>query len=241
MSIRVAYGPKSGVDSAIRSGEIPKGCLIVTNNGEKDSEYMFYSPSGEMKQITSSGKFDSEEELSQYLFANETSGRAQSEVGGRIVTLLEDGVYNAYVIQDNGDKIPFESEALISSVNLSEFKLSTEKKLSIHAISMDKVTGLSEDLAKRLKISDLETHLDNVDRIAILQLNGEALEVDPETRSVNIPLASSERLGLVASSGKQNRVFIEEEGTMRVNNINVNKLVQTAGDTLIFCCGNANT
>ena len=37
----------------------------------------------------------------------------------------------------------------------------------------------------------------------------------------------------------ENKVAVMEDGTMSVNNINVNKLVQTSGDTLVLYGGSA--
>lgn len=55
----------------------------------------------------------------------------------------------------------------------------------------------------------------------------------------SLPAATANRLGMVRSSTLENYVKIHTNGEMEVNTLNVNKLVQTAGDTLILDGGNA--
>lgn len=90
-----------------------------------------------------------------------------------------------------------------------------------------------------------------IDKILI---NGE--EVSPsvngtglgQVSSVNIPLATAEKLGVVKSTaldenGKpvaENAVMVQTDGTMRVGNLNVNKLVQTEGEEFILNGGSAS-
>lgn len=68
--------------------------------------------------------------------------------------------------------------------------------------------------------------------IEVVKLNGVAVSV--EDKEVNIPLASDTIVGLVKGSTKENEIAISTEGTMSVNSLNVNKLVQTEGDMLIL-------
>ena len=55
----------------------------------------------------------------------------------------------------------------------------------------------------------------------------------------NINIANNEELGVVKSSSAENKVAVAEDGTMSVNSLNVNKLVQTDGEELIINCGAA--
>lgn len=59
------------------------------------------------------------------------------------------------------------------------------------------------------------------------------------SKKVTIPKATATKLGLVKGSAAdaENKVSVDSKGEMTVNNINVNKLVQTKGDTLILNCG----
>lgn len=54
-----------------------------------------------------------------------------------------------------------------------------------------------------------------------------------------LPVATLEALGGVKSSEAENGVAVAADGTMSVNSVNVNKLVQTAGDELVLNGGKA--
>ena len=58
-------------------------------------------------------------------------------------------------------------------------------------------------------------------------------------KNVALPLATAAKSGLVKGSAAENGVAIAEDGSMSVNSINVNKLVQTEGEYLILNGGGA--
>lgn len=70
-----------------------------------------------------------------------------------------------------------------------------------------------------------------------IQVNGTEIAISEKT--VNIPLATAARAGLIISSDAENAISVSDTGVATVNSINVNKLVQTAGDELILNGGNA--
>lgn len=108
----------------------------------------------------------------------------------------------------------------------SEFVINPDgKTLSVQAIDMDKITGLSDALAAR----------ENV--IEAVQVNGTALSVSEKT--VNIPLATADAVGLVKSASAENTVAVGADGTMTVNDINISKLTQTSGDVLVLDGGSS--
>lgn len=51
---------------------------------------------------------------------------------------------------------------------------------------------------------------------------------------VVVPIGGLQQLGVVKSSDKENKIAIDEDGTMEVVSLNVNKLVQDDGDYIIF-------
>ena len=139
----------------------------------------------------------------------------------------------------------------------SEFVINPDgKTLSLSAVAMDKVTGLSAALAgkvdaeagKGLSSNDYTTAekeklagiaagaQQNV--IEAIQANGVALPVSE--KAVNLPLATAEAVGLVKSSSAENGVSVAADGLMTVNSVNVSKLTQTAGDLLILDGGDAS-
>lgn len=52
-----------------------------------------------------------------------------------------------------------------------------------------------------------------------------------------IPIATKENFGVVKSSSATNDIAVREDGTMEINEINVNKIVQDSGDTLLLASG----
>lgn len=139
----------------------------------------------------------------------------------------------------------------------SEFVINPDgKTLSLAAVAMDKVTGLSAALAgkvdaeagKGLSSNDYTTaEKEKLASIAAgaqqnvieaIQLNGVALPVSE--KAVNLPLATAEAVGLVKSSIAENGVSVGAGGEMTVNSLNVSKLTQTAGDLLILDGGDAS-
>lgn len=99
--------------------------------------------------------------------------------------------------------------ATINNVNQTDFSLS-DGTLALKNIEMSKVNGL-------------ETALDGV--ITAVQVNGAPLLASDGT--VNIGLAGAGTAGVVVGSADANKVSVGADGTMEVNSLNVDKLVQT--------------
>lgn len=136
-----------------------------------------------------------------------------------------------------------------------EFTVSEEGKLEVKEIAPAKVTGLPDALAGKVdkvegkglsandytneekeKLGGVEAGA-NKNLIEIIKLAGAALNVSE--KAVDIPLAG-ETAGVVTSSTEENKVAVAEDGSMEVNSLNMNKLVQSEGDTLILDGGNAS-
>lgn len=75
------------------------------------------------------------------------------------------------------------------------------------------------------------------DAITGVKVGGTILDII--NKQVNIPVATDTLLGVVMSSVAENKIAVATDGTMEVNSINVNKLVQTDSDTLILNGGNS--
>lgn len=98
-----------------------------------------------------------------------------------------------------------------------------DKILSVKAIDQSKVTGLTAALAGKI-------HEVKVNEVPLLAADG----------SVNIGLATSSAAGVVKGSDAENKVKIDVDGTMEVNSLNINKLVQNAEDVLVLDGGDAS-
>lgn len=71
-----------------------------------------------------------------------------------------------------------------------------------------------------------------VNVIEKVQVNGTDLAISDKT--VNIPLATAQRAGLIISSTDKDSISISDKGVGVVNSLNVNKLYQNTGDELIL-------
>ena len=150
--------------------------------------------------------------------------------------------------------LPENAEAnYVKSVS-DEFTVSAEGKLEVKEIAPAKVTGLPDALAgkvdkvagKGLSANDYtdeeKEKLGGVEAgaqknlIEIIKLANVALNISE--KAVNIPVAGN-TAGVVISSTGENKVAVAEDGSMEVNSLNMNKLVQSDGDTLILDGGNA--
>lgn len=144
----------------------------------------------------------------------------------------------------------------IQSVADGQLAVSPEGQLSVVAIAQSQVAGLTDALAgkvnteagKGLSTNDFTTPLleklngieagAEVNAIESISLNSVPLEISG--KAVNIPIATTGALGVVLSSTAENGVTVQPNGAMEVNSINVNKLVQTEGESLILNGGNAD-
>lgn len=143
----------------------------------------------------------------------------------------------------------------ISSVTEGELAVTPEGELGVVAIAQSKVTGLTEALADKVDVvpgkglstndytNEDKSKLDGivtgaqVNILEVVKINNEALPISE--KAVNIPIATAQALGVVKGSTDENKVSVGVDGTMEVNSLNVNKLTQTSGDTLILNGGNS--
>lgn len=136
-----------------------------------------------------------------------------------------------------------------------EFTVSAEGKLEVKEIAPAKVTGLPDALAgkvdkvegKGLSTNDftneLKEKLDGMNAdgeanvLEAVKLSGTALPITD--KAIDIPTATASALGVVKSTAAENGVAVAEDGTMSVNAVNINKMVQTEGETLILDGGSS--
>ena len=78
----------------------------------------------------------------------------------------------------------------------------------------------------------------NVNLIEAIKAGETSLQI--ANKVVTIPVATASALGLVKGSDAENSVSVSTDGSMTVNSLNVNKLVQTDGEFLILDGGNAS-
>ena len=192
-------------------------------------------------------------DLSGYLTTETASATyaTKTELGNKV-----DKVTGSSLVQDTLIT-KLEGLANIKSVQEGQLAVDGSGNLSVTAISQDIVTGLSDALAGKVNVEagkglstndftdDLMSKLEGiaagaqVNVLEAVQVNGTALQITG--KAVNIPIATAQALGVVMSSTDENKVAVGTDGTMEVNSVNVSKLVQTAGDTLILDGGTSTS
>lgn len=85
------------------------------------------------------------------------------------------------------------------------------------------------------KVSGLTTALDS--KLEGVTIDGADLPITE--KKVAIPMATASQLGLVKGSTAENKVKVNADGTMELNKVNANKLVQTAGEWIVLKGGTA--
>lgn len=127
-----------------------------------------------------------------------------------------DKVEGSSLVEDT-DIAKLKALATINGVT-EELEIAEETNiLGVKAIGQDKITGLSDSLNSKLSGVTLGT-----------------TPLSPSDGVVTVPIATSAAIGVVKSVSTENGIAVSTDGSMTVNNINVDKLVQTDGTELIL-------
>ena len=140
---------------------------------------------------------------------------------------------NATAISDEATRAKAAEKANADAIAAETTRAETAEKANADAIAELKKADYAGITSE--KIAQWDAAQPNV--IEKIQVNGTEIAISEKT--VNIPLATAARAGLIVSSDAENAISVSDTGVATVNNINVNKLVQTAGDELILNGGKA--
>lgn len=140
---------------------------------------------------------------------------------------------NATAISDETTRAKAAEKANADAIAAETIRAETAEKANADAIAELKKADYAGITSE--KIAKWDAAQANV--IEKIQVNGTEIAISEKT--VNIPLATAARAGLIVSSNAENAISVSDTGIATVNSINVNKLVQTAGDELILNGGNA--
>lgn len=140
---------------------------------------------------------------------------------------------NATAISNEATRAKAAEKANADAIAAETTRAETAEKANADAIAELKKADYAGITSE--KIAQWDAAQPNV--IEKIQVNGTEIAISEKT--VNIPLATAARAGLIVSSDAENAISVSDTGVATVNNINVNKLVQTAGDELILNGGNA--
>lgn len=126
MGIRVAYGPRNNIKAAIANGIVPVDSIIITSDEQNTAELMFYDDKTKLKHIVSKTKFGSVDAAMQYA--------AENSCAGNIITILDGGKYQAFIVQPDNTLSPVGSGSILPE---SESLLSRIEKLEDNSHSHD--------------------------------------------------------------------------------------------------------
>lgn len=140
---------------------------------------------------------------------------------------------NATAISDEATRAKAAEKVNADAIAAETTRAETAEKANADAIAELKKADYAGITSE--KIAQWDAAQPNV--IEKIQVNGTEIAISEKT--VNIPLATAARAGLIVSSDAENAISVSDTGVATVNNINVNKLVQTAGDELILNGGKA--
>lgn len=142
------------------------------------------------------------------------------------------------VLSEFVGEIPEGSAAttLVDYVNKKTEGIATDSALAELQAQVNSNTEKANATEKTL--ADLVAVTPEKNKIESILINQVALPI-AEDRSVSLPGATLEALGLVKGSEAENGIYINDDFTMTINNVNVNKLVQTDGEELVLNCGGA--
>lgn len=143
-------------------------------------------------------------------------------------TLAEYGITDAYTKTETEGRI---QEVLDGLSDTSETAASVSQALETYKTSNDARVDTIED-----KLSGIAEGA-QVNILEAIKINGVAQAITD--KAVNIPIATDTLLGVVMGSDAENKVSVAEDGTMEINSVNVNKLVQDENTALILNGGSA--
>ena len=162
----------------------------------------------------------------------------------------DDGSFHIDYLDSDGNlkrkQINGKEAEMLTGYSISTLLNSNDTEIPTSQAVFVAIEGTIEEYKKVVdsRVDTIESKLytiENGAQVNILEsikLNGAAQVID--NKSVNIPIATNTILGIVLSSSADNKVSVLNDGTMEVNSINVNKLVQTDGDTLVLNGGSSS-
>ena len=178
---------------------------------------------------------------------------AQDKVTGLAADLaaLREGKVNTKFTNIDGEQVPWTLLSPENQDKLAALTIGDGGNIELSGkVNAENVEGLASyisahrDSIDGLLSSSAQTKLSGiaegaqVNVLEGIKIAGAKLEVGAD-KHVNIPFATNDIIGVVLSSAAENKISVGADGTMEVNSLNVNKLVQTEGETLILNGGSS--
>ena len=144
--------------------------------------------------------------------------------GSRLLTEDEATKLEKLVLGENGE-VSVSGKVAAGNVDGLDAWI-TARAGTLKGLSENNFTGT---LLEKLNGVEAGAQVNVIEKVKV----GDTL-LDIVDKTVAIPVASSTLLGAVKSSAEANKVAVAEDGTMEVNSLNVNKLVQSEGDVIVL-------
>jgi hypothetical protein len=157
------------------------------------------------------------------------AGKVEKAEGSRLLTADEATKLEKLVLGANGE-VSVSGKVAAGNVE------GLEDWITARAGTLEGLTENNFSDAMLTKLEGIATGAE-VNLINSITRGGVATTIT--NKNVDIPVATMETLGLVKSSDAENKISVATNGTMEVNSVNVNKLVQTEGETLVLNGGSA--
>ena len=142
-------------------------------------------------------------------------------------TLAEYGITDTYTKTETLDKIAEKITEINGGESAGEVLGQLNSYKETNDDRVDTIEGKLAGIAEGAQVNVLEG----------VKVGGTLLEITDKT--VDIPVATGTILGVVMSSTAENKIAVAEDGTMEVNSINIDKLVQTEGSELVLDGGSS--
>lgn len=152
---------------------------------------------------------------------------ALNEKANKGTTLAEYGIADAYTKAETLDKIAEKITEINGGESAGEVLGQLNSYKETNEARVDTIEEKLKNIAEGAQVNVIES----------IQINGISQTINDKI--VNIPIASATTLGVVKSSTEENKVSINEDGTMEISNININKIIQDEGTTLVLNGGSA--
>lgn len=149
--------------------------------------------------------------------------------GSRLITTEEANKLAGLTLTE-GNEVTIPADNVTGLDALLENKVDKEDGKGLSA------NDFTDDLLSKLNGIAAGANANVIEAITINDVDLPVLD-----KKVDIPAATAESLGLVKSSTAENKVSVDASGVMEINSVNVNKLAQTAGDSLIINGGTSTT
>lgn len=220
-------------------GTVAEGDTVVGMIGDAEQSAKDYADNAIAALVNSAPEeLNTLKELADAMVENDGAIAALQELAGnkvdkvegsRLITTEEATKLEKLVIGEDGS---VEVSGTIAAGNVDGLAAwITARAATLEGLSEN---NFSDSLLEKLNGIGANAQVNVIENVAI---NGENLVISNKT--VSIPVASSETLGLVKSSATENKIAVGTDYTMEVHSLNVNKLVQTAGEMLILDGGSA--